>query len=188
MDHVGFRAAAGAAAASPAIALSRRAVVPIVAFAVALPPVMLAAAPAIALAAHLHGVDPPLAHAELLARQVEQLWRRTTDRPLRIVGGDFGIANMTAFYLPEQPSPFPVLEPETAPWVTPELIARDGAAMACHLYPDQHDCTIVIKRAMDKAIARNPPPRRVEVTITRSYLGIPGKPERYLIIAAPPRP
>jgi hypothetical protein len=41
---------------------------------------------------------------------------------------------------------------------------------------------------MDKAIARNPPPRRVEVTITRSYFGIPGKPERYLIIAAPPRP
>ena len=173
---------------SPAIALSRRAVVSIVAFAVALPPVMLAAAPAIALAAHLRGVDPPLAHAELLARQVEQLWRRTTDRPLRIVGGDFGIANMTAFYLPEQPSPFPVLEPETAPWVTPELIARDGAAMVCNLYPDQHDCTIVLKRAMDKAIDRNPPPRRLELTIARSYLGIPGEPERYLIIAAPPRP
>ena len=173
---------------SPAIALSRRAVVSIVAFAVALPPVMLAAAPAIALAAHLRGVDPPLAHAELLARQVEQLWRRTTDRPLRIVGGDFGIANMTAFYLPGQPSPFPVLEPETAPWVTPERIARDGAAMVCNLYPDQHDCTIVLKRAMDKAIDHNPPPRRLELTITRSYLGIPGKPERYLIIAAPPRP
>ena len=109
---------------SPAIALSRRAVVSIVAFAVALPPIMLAAAPAIALAAHLRGVDPPLAHAELLARQVEQLWRRTTDRPLRIVGGDFGIANMTAFYLPGQPSPFPVLEPETAPWVTRTHRAR----------------------------------------------------------------
>ena len=173
---------------SPAIAVSRHAVVAIVAFAVGLPPVMLVMAPAIALAAHLRGVDPSQAHAEQLAGQVEKLWRQTTDRPLRIVGGDFGIANMTAFYLPGQPSPFPVLEPETAPWVTPERIARDGAAMVCNLYPDQHDCTIVLKRAMDKAIDHNPPPRRLELTISRKYLGIPGKPERYLIMAAPPRP
>ena len=173
---------------SPAIAVSRRAVVAIVAFAVGLPPVMLVVAPAIALAAHLRGVDPSQAHAEQLAGQVEKLWRQTTDRPLHIVGGDFGIANMTAFYLPGQPSPFPVLEPETAPWVTPERIARDGAVMVCNLYPDQHDCTIVLKRAMDKAIDHNPPPRRLELTISRNYLGIPGKPERYLVMAAPPRP
>ena len=72
--------------------------------------------------------------------------------------------------------------------MTPERIARDGAAMVCNLYPDQHDCTIVLKRAMDKAIDHNPPPRRLELTISRKYLGIPGKPERYLIMAAPPRP
>ena len=66
---------------SPAIVVSRRAVVSIVAFAVALPPVMLAAAPAVALAAHLRGVDAPSAHAKLLARQIEQQWRLTTDRP-----------------------------------------------------------------------------------------------------------
>ncbi len=173
---------------SPAIVVSRRAVVPIVAIAVALPPVMLAAAPFVALAAHLGGVDPPLAHAEQLAGHVEQQWRRTTDRPLRIVGGDFGIANMTAFYLPEQPSPFPVLEPETAPWVTPDLIARDGAAFVCELYPGQHDCTIVMKQAMDKAIAHNPSPRSIEVELARSYFGIPGRSAHYLIIVVPPRP
>jgi len=132
--------------------------------------------------------DPPMAHAELLAGQIEQEWRRTTTRPLRVVGGDFGIANMTAFYVPDRPSPFPVLEPETAPWVPHQLIARDGAAMVCQLYPGQHECTIVMKQAMDKAIVHNPPPHHAEVTITRSYLGIPGRPAHYLIIVAPPRP
>jgi 4-amino-4-deoxy-L-arabinose transferase-like glycosyltransferase len=173
---------------SPAIVVSRRAVVPIVAFAVALPPVMLAAAPAIALAIHVAGVDPPSAHAKLLAGQIEQQWRLTTDRPLRIVGGDFGIANMTAFYLPDLASAFPVLEPETAPWVTPERIAREGAVMMCELPDDINDCAPLINQAIDRVTAHNPPRRRVEVTTTRSYLGIPGRPARFLLIVVPPRP
>jgi hypothetical protein len=178
----------------PAILLSSsllvmrwQAVTAITAFAVALPLVMLVASPVIAIAIHRAGPDPVSAHAQLLAARVEQEWRRTTDRPLRIVGGDYGIANATAFYFPEQPSPYPVLEPETAPWVTPERIARDGAAMVCQLYPDAHDCTLLIKQAMDKATANNPPPRRVEVTLTRNFWGVAGKPQRYLIILVPPR-
>jgi hypothetical protein len=102
--------------------------------------------------------------------------RLTTDRPLRIVGGDFGIANMTAFYLPDQASPFPVLEPETAPWVTPERIAREGAVMMCELPDHINDCAPRINQAIDRVTAHNPPRRRVEVTTTRSYFGIPGRP------------
>ena len=38
---------------------------------------------------------------EAVGQRVEQEWRRNQQtRPLRIVGGDFGIANVTAFYLP----------------------------------------------------------------------------------------
>lgn len=173
---------------SPLLVISRRALIAIVGLAVALPLGVLALSPAIALAIHVGGVDPVAAHAKLLAAHVEQEWRRNSDRPLRIVGGDFGLSNVTAFYLPEQASAYPVLEPETAPWVTPEIIAHDGAAMVCQLYPDQHDCTIVIKRAMDKAMVHNPPPRRVEVLLTRRFLGVAGKPERYLIMIVPPRP
>ena len=173
---------------SPAIVVSRQAVVLIVAIALALPPVMVAAAPAIALAIHIKGVDPSSAHPKLLAGQIEQQWRRITDRPLRIVGGDFGIANMTAFYLPEQVSAYPVLEPETAPWVTAERIAREGAVMMCELPYDFHDCAPLINQAIDRVTTQNPPPGRVEVAITRSYLGIPGRPARYLIIVVPPRP
>jgi hypothetical protein len=173
---------------SPLLVMSRRALIAIVAVAIALPLVVLALSPAIALAIHLRGVDPPSAHPKLLAGHIEREWRRTTDRPLRIVGGDFGLANATAFYLSERPSVYPVLEPETVPWVTPERIAREGAAMMCELSDRDHDCVLLIRQAIDRVIVQNPPPRRVEVTITRSYFGIPGRPGRYLIIVVPPRP
>ncbi len=173
---------------SPLLVVSRGALTAIIGVAVALPLIVLALSPVIALAIHIRGVDPVGAHAKLLAAQVEQAWRRITDRPLRVVGGDFGIANATAFYLPRQASAYPVLEPETAPWVTPALIARDGAAMVCQAFPGDQACTLLIQQAIDKVIARNPPPRRVEVTLTRNFLGIAGKPQFYLIQIVPPRP
>jgi hypothetical protein len=153
-----------------------------------LPLVALALSPAIAVAIHLRGVDPVPAHAKLLAAHVEQEWRRNSDRPLHIVGGDFGLANATAFYLPEQPSAYPVLKPETAPWVTPARIAREGAVMVCELPDGAHDCVLLIRQAINRVTAQNPPPRQAEVAIARSYLGIPGTPARYLIIVVPPQP
>lgn len=46
----------------------------------------------------------------------------------------------------------------------------------------------LVKQQIAKAIAGNPPPRRLIVTLTRSFLDIAGKPERYLIMIVPPRP
>jgi hypothetical protein len=173
---------------SSLLVISRRALIAIVGLAVALPLVALALSPAIAVAIHLRGVDPVPAHAKLLAAHVEQEWRRNSDRPLHIVGGDFGLANATAFYLPEQPSAYPVLKPETAPWVTPARIAREGAVMVCELPDGAHDCVLLIRQAINRVTAQNPPPRQAEVAIARSYLGIPGTPARYLIIVVPPQP
>ncbi len=173
---------------STLLTLSRQAVTAITAFAVALPLAMLAAAPAIALAIHLAGSDPVGAHAQMFAARVEEEWRRSSDRPLRIVGGDFGLANAAIFYMPEQPSAYPVLEPETTPWVTPADIVRDGAAMVCELPYDWPDCVFLVNQGIAKAIAGNPPARRVVVKLTRSFLGIAGTPERYLIMIVPPAP
>jgi len=47
---------------------------------------------------------------------------------------------------------------------------------------------VVIKLSIDKAIAGNPPPRNTELTLTRTFWGISGEPERYLIMIVPPRP
>jgi len=172
---------------SPLLTLGRQDVTAVVALAVALPLAMLAAAPAITVAIHLAGPDPVGAHAQMFAARVEEEWRHSSDRPLRIVGGDFGLANAAIFYMPEQPSAYPVLEPETTPWVTPADIVRDGAAMVCELpYDDWQDCVFLVKQGIAKAIAGNPPPRRLIVKLQRSFLGIAGKPERYLIMIVPP--
>jgi len=172
---------------SPMIDMSRRVMAPIVLAAVALPLVMLAASPGIAIGVHISGLHPTSTNAKLLAGRIEQEWQRSTDRPLRIVGGDFDLANVTVFYLPGQPSALPVLEPETVPWVTPERVEREGVAMVCYLNPGQHDCTLVIRMAIDKFIAHNPPSRRVEATVTPDFWGIAGKPTRYLIEIVPPK-
>ena len=172
----------------PSLSINRQAVTAVTTLAAAIPLAMLAAAPVIALVLHLRGVDPVSANAQLLAARVHQEWQKISDQPLRIVGGDFGIAHATAFYLPGRAVGYPVLEPETAPWVTPERITHDGAAMVCNLPPGMHACTQVIQRAVDKAIAGNPPGRHVEILLTRHFLGIAAATEGYLIILAPPRP
>ena len=176
---------------SPLLILQRRAVVMIAAVAVALPFVMLAAAPAIAVAQHVAGVKQAAANGKLLAARIEQEWRKTTDRPLRIVGGDFDLANVTAFYLPGQPSAFPLMEPETAPWVTPARIAREGIALTCHLDepPRSRLCNDnPVSWAIDRLAAGNPAARRLEAVIARTYWGIRGEPVAYLIVIVPPRP
>jgi hypothetical protein len=156
-------------------------------FAMMFPLIMLAASPVIALKTFLGGLDPVAAHAKLLAARVEDAWKANIDRPLRIVGGEFGLANAVVFYLPPQVSAYPALEPETAPWVTPAAIVRDGAAMVCQLVVGEHDCTFLIKQAVEKQIAGNPPPRKVEVTLTRTFWGLTGAPQLYLIIIVPPK-
>jgi hypothetical protein len=160
-----------------------------VAFAVALPFVMLALSPAIALVLHLKGVDPTSAHGRLLAQQIEEEWRRTTDRPLRIVGGAFDVAYVVAFYLPKQTLVFPVNEPQNAPLVTPALIAREGAVLACFNHDERNGnrkCEIIPQTAIDALVATNPKGRLVEVTLTRRYFGVAGKPGRYRIYIIPP--
>ena len=76
-------------------------------------------------------ITPTSAHGRLLAQRLEREWRRTTDAPLRLVGGDLDLANVVAFYLPDQPSTFPFSEPQLAPWANDERISRQGIAIVC---------------------------------------------------------
>lgn len=52
------------------------------------------------------------------------------------------------------------------PLVTPKHVDREGIAMVCHLNSGQNDCVSFVRQAIDKFVAHNPPPRRIEVTIT----------------------
>jgi hypothetical protein len=162
---------------SPLMVVPRQALVAIVALAIALPPLMTAAAPAIAIAIHHAGVTAP-AHTRLLAERIAHEWRLTTDRPLRFVGGNADLAYGAAFYLADRPSTFPDFDRVTAPWADAARIARDGMAVVC--FARDQSC---VARAERYAGSRG---RRVEVEIMRSHFGTAGPPERYVILTVPP--
>jgi hypothetical protein len=139
----------------------------------------LAAAPVVAILVLWAG--PPTPSTHLLAERVMTEWRKLSNAPIRLVGGEAGLAFGTAFYLPDRPSAFPNLDPRAAPWVDNARIARDGIVLVCRAAAN--GCT-----GASTALARGQPSsRQVVVEITRRYLGIAGQPERYTVIVVPPR-
>jgi hypothetical protein len=162
---------------SPLIGVERAALVRVVAFAVLLPLVALAIAPVIAWTTHRATVTPAAAHASLLAPRLAAEWRHATNEPLKIVGGSADLAYGVAFYLPAAPSAFPDFSRQLAPWIDPAQLERDGIAIVC-LTTDQ-GCLAAARQ-------QGPAARQVEVEIVRHYFGIPGRPERYVILIIPP--
>src|SRR5262249_5341487 len=157
----------------------------VLALAVAFPFVMVAIAPAVAFAIHSSGPAPGSAHASLLARPIEQLWRETTDRPVRIFSGFDERTDGAAFYPPRHPPAVRVCDgpPSAALGARSD---REGSAVLCPArspVPASAWCA-------NAAIARarcSPPDKQMEIEVSRRYLGVEGKPARYLIIAIPPR-
>jgi 4-amino-4-deoxy-L-arabinose transferase-like glycosyltransferase len=161
---------------SPLIRPVRRFVVIVLAIALAMPPIMVAIAPAIALAIHQRGVAPEAAHVRMLAARVTQEWRRRTERPLRFVAGEYILVYGVAFYAADRPLAFPSNLIGTPP-VDPALRARDGIAIVCRGEG---------KSCIDDATKLGG--ARTDLTITRSFFGIAGQPARYAIFIVLPRP
>jgi 4-amino-4-deoxy-L-arabinose transferase-like glycosyltransferase len=171
---------------SPLVMISRRDTLRVLTFALAFPLVMVALAPAIAFAIHRAGPEPGAAHSSVLVEPVERLWRETTDRPLRLFAGFDEFTDGVAFYMREHPVAAHVLDGGLSPAFA-QRIARDGIAMVCperaHHPPSAQWCLT----AANGIAARFPPGKRLDVTLSRRYLGIDGEPARYTIITVPPR-
>jgi len=166
--------------------------------AVALPLVVLIAAPAIAVATHLAGVTPlKAAHGRLLATVVERAWRQATPEPLRFVGCD--VANEVIAYAQDRPSSVPLRSYHS--WIADEVyaeangwphprhegpassdtqLAESGMALVC--LADGDSVASAVARA-----ARDPASKRIDVEIRRDFLGIPGLPQSYVIFIFPPQ-
>ena len=155
---------------SPLVALHRDAMWATVAIAVALPPVMVAAAPAIANSIHRDQGGSATVHSRLLAERIGFEWRRVTDKPLRTVTGDSGLAEGAAFYLPSRP--------RTESGTDRERLLRDGFVIVCYTSPE------CLARASKQGVQGSP----IDVEITRSYRGVAGRVGHYAIVVAPPRP
>jgi hypothetical protein len=144
--------------------------------AVAVPLIVLIAAPVIANNVQHTGPQPAAAHAQVLAYQVERAWHDATAQPLRYVGGDPDIAYGVAAYAGDRPRALPGLR---AP--SDAELAKSGMALVC--FGEDANC----RQAADALAARIGPSRRIESEIVRNYLRFPGKPQRYTILIVPPR-
>jgi hypothetical protein len=165
---------------SPSIRIPPAATRAVLAIVIVLPLLAIAAAPIVALQIHRHASATQPANFRLAAQAVDRLWRETTARPLRLVGGEIQLANAITFYSAGDPSSFDVHDPGMTPWIDPARIARDGIAWVCPLWmPSCVD-------AITSRAAALPPGRRAEVSTERVYLGIHGPAQRYLIIITPP--
>lgn len=69
---------------------------------------------------------PTLYPAEAMADQIQSRWRAVTNEPLRIVIGDRWHAGNIAFYADDQPLILIDGDFRIAPWVTPDMLERQG--------------------------------------------------------------
>jgi hypothetical protein len=166
---------------SPLVTLPRAAAIRILAIAFAVPVVCVVAAPAVALLVHLHGVENYGSQYRLVAERVETAWHDTTDRPLRVVGGASNLLLGSAPYFAERPSIYEIVTPQLTPWVDEARIAREGIALYCPA--DDSICM----NALNARAAASAVGKRVEVEISRTFLGIADQPVRYVIVTIPPR-
>jgi len=159
---------------SPLIVVGRKAAVRIVGLALVVPLIALLIAPVNALVHHLGGSTDDHSRHSLLAATIDRAWRDTTSRPLRWVGGQEYLLALSDFYLPPSAR---FLAADAA--ASGAAIARDGIALAC---PASDAACVARIDALGAAAGG----RRSEVELARSFLGIRGRGERFVIIIVPP--
>jgi hypothetical protein len=160
----------------PAVAVGEIATRRILIAAVALPVVALIASPVIAILVQRAGPPPASAQARLLAAEIERLWRAATPQPLRFIGGDTEVAYAVSAYALDAPRALPGLPPPRQ-----TELAQSGVAFVC--LADDAQC----KSAVAASVSAIGSSRAIETTITRNFLGYPGRPQRYAITLVPPQ-
>jgi hypothetical protein len=146
--------------------------------------VMVVVAPAIALNIH-RGATANATHSSLLAAPVEQLWRETTDRPLKLFAGFDDFTDGIIFYLPSHPLPVHALDSTLSPAIE-QRIGRDGIVLLCPERPRDPAGATWCMNAATSLVARFPPGKRKEIEVARRYLGLDGAPARYFLFTIPP--
>ena len=120
------------------------------------------------------------AAAEQFYAIADQMWRETTDQPLRLIGSYDNLLYGTLIYFPERPSTLEIMNPTVTPWTDAARIAREGIALFCPL--EVTGCV----QAMNERAARGPAGKRAEVELSRTYFGVADQPVRYVIVTIPP--
>ena len=165
---------------SPLVAISHRAAIALMALAVVFPLLMLAVSPLVAFSAHLSGVPNYGSDYQLVAQDVERIWRAHTDKPLRIIGSTT-LVNGLDFYFADQPATFNIDVPKETPWVGDDRIRREGMVIVCP--EDEAFCM----RALKGYASQYQASADEHVSISRRYFGTDTPPVRYEIITILPQ-
>jgi hypothetical protein len=165
---------------SPLLQVPRRALIGIIAVAMAIPLVMATASPLVAV--FMARLRPNPVDFRLLAAAIESAWHATTNRPLRIVAGDRILAFGTAFYLADRPSAFQYFSFSWSPYLDETRISRDGLAAVCSA--NDRNCLGQAEARAARVIGS----RRSEVEIPGGSFVKRIPPQRYIIITVPPQP
>ncbi len=144
--------------------------------AVVFPIVMLIASPFIAIADQRKGPPPASALAALLAARIEHDWHDLTPKPLRYVGGTADLAYGVAAYAIDRPLSLPDMPQPSA-----AQLKNDGAVFVC--FAEDKGCRSEVAAHAARIGAR----RILEFTLTRTFLGIKGRPQRYAVTVVPPQ-
>jgi 4-amino-4-deoxy-L-arabinose transferase-like glycosyltransferase len=171
---------------SPLVGISHRDAVRVLALAVLLPFVMVAVAPAIAFGIHRAGPAPDAALSSVLVEPIEQLWRKTTDRPLKVFAGYDDLTDGVAFYMRSHPLAAHVLDGPILPAME-QRIGHEGIVLLCPAHPRDRSSAASSMNAATSLAARFPRGKQTEVEVSRPYLGVHGVSARYLLFAIPPR-
>ncbi len=171
---------------SPLVAISRRDAMRVLALAVVFPFAMVAVAPAVAFGIHRAGLAPGSTHSSVVVEAVERLWRETTDRPLKAFAGYEEFTDGVSFYMRSHPFAAHLLDNNDLTAMD-ERIGRDGIALLCPARPKYLPSAEWCVKAAASIAVRFPSGKRIEVDLSRRYLGVEGAPARYLLMTIPPR-
>jgi hypothetical protein len=161
---------------SPRITLPRVDIHRIILIAIALPLIMLIAAPAIAIMSRRDGPPPASAQSHLLALEVERIWHQVTPQPLAFVGGDGDILLGVVAYATDRPRA--VVDGLARP--STEELRRAGMVLLC--FTGDQACL-----ANARQVTGSAPIDSRQIGITQKSWGSLLPQRNYTVIVVPPR-
>jgi Dolichyl-phosphate-mannose-protein mannosyltransferase len=170
---------------SPLVAINRRDAMRVLALAVVFPFVMAAVAPAIAFGVHRTLKSTGVAHSSVVGDAVERLWRETSDRPLKNFSGYDEFTDGVSFYMHSHPLAVRLLDGFVSQEAR-ERVDRDGVVLLCPAHARTAVGADWCHTAAISYVWCAIPGKAKEIEVSRRYLGVDGKPARYLLYSIPP--
>jgi 4-amino-4-deoxy-L-arabinose transferase-like glycosyltransferase len=142
---------------------------------------VVAASPVVAWRYHTNGIGQDREYSHQLAVEVTREWQKRFGTPLVIVTGEQNVASAVTFYSDAHPDFVFVAGLWTAPWITSERLAHEGAAILCRA-DDPASCEQGVRAlgTTEQAL------QKTEITLASHYLGSTTRPEKFLMWFMPP--